>query len=46
MSGTELVVVLRSPDGIGPVTPGRYGRYRLELEYSDPAGVDVYRLAR
>lgn len=46
MSGTELVVVLRSPEGIGPVPTGQYGRYRLELAYSDPAGVDVYRLTR
>lgn len=46
MSGAELVVVLRAPEGIGPVTTGQYGRYRLELAYSDPAGVDVYRLTR
>jgi hypothetical protein len=46
MSGTELVVVLRAPEGIGPVPTGQYGRYRLELAYSDPAGVDVYRLTR
>jgi hypothetical protein len=46
MSGTELVVVMRSPDGIGPVPAGQYGRYGLELAYSDLAGVDVYRLTR
>jgi hypothetical protein len=45
-ANVEWIVHRRAGDTQQTLPSGPFGRYRLELAYADPVGVDVYRLRR